>query len=350
MRLHGRVLLVLALVATASCGDDDDAAGPSAEQSAKKVATALTSNVLFADGVVELGELPDQSNDTVSLKQEDQVLSLEPDVAEILALEVDNPDEDSDPVAATLMQFEGDADHHIEVPGGQGDADAGTDGGMGGIALKFMVDGDVCSKLCDDTFTITMLQAVRLKKGGVSKHLKRTIHLDCSKKGDHAQCPKSDEPSKPSGGSGGKSGSTKDAGTSTAGKSGSGSSAMMDATLGSELSKNLNNANNALCNKCTPFKGGTCSAMLPADAIACVKEVVTANGGRSDASGKLNSITIKLSDMLAACTSCDYTMCDPNYLATALLDLPSDLQDALNQCATDAGGMIGSSYDAGLAP
>jgi hypothetical protein len=343
-------LLVLTLVAAASCGDDDDATGDTSEQSAKKVATALTSNVLFADGVVELGELPDQSNDTVSLKQEDQVLSLQPDEAQILALEVDNPDEDTDPVAATLMQFEGDDDHHIEVPGGQGDADAGADAGTGGIALKFTVGSDVCSKLCDDTFTITMLQAVRLKKGGVSKHLKRTIHLDCSKKGDHSLCPKSSEPSKPSG-SAGKTGSTKDAGTSSGGNGGSGSGPSAEATTNAgEFSRALTNANNALCNKCMPFKKTPCAAMLPADAVSCVKDVVEANYDSAASSAILGTINVKLADMQAACTSCDYTMCDPNYFANAIEMLPQEVQDALNQCATDAGGMIGSSYDAGLAP
>lgn len=350
MRLHGRVMLVALLLASAACGDDDDAATSNSEQTAKKVATALTSNVLFADGVVELGEIPDTSEDTVSLKQEDQVLSLEPDTAEILALEVDNPGEGDNPVESTLMQFEGDEDHHVEVPKGTGGGDAGTDAGAGAntINIDFMVDGDVCAKLCDDTFTITMVQAVKLKKGGISKHLKRTIKLDCSKKGDHSACPKESTPS--TSGSSGKGGS---GGSSSAGKGGSGgssSSAIMDTTLGAEFGRVLAAANTALCTKCAPFKGTTCAAMLPKAAVACVQDAVAAKGGRADASAKLNEIAVKLGDILSACMACDYTMCDPNYLANELANLPEDLQTDFNTCAEDAGGMIGSSYDAGATP
>jgi hypothetical protein len=81
-----------------------------------------------------------------------------------------------------------------------------------------------------------------------------------------------------------------------------------------------------------------------------VQDVVKAKGGDPAASAKLNEIAVKLGDILSSCMACDYTACDPNYLANELPNLPQDIQDDFNKCAEDAGGMIGSSYDAGAAP
>ena len=160
MKSAARIAAVALLFAVA-CGDDDPAEdGNSDERTAKVVAASLTSNVTFENGVVTLGAIPDPSAESVKLSQENQSSSLAPGDSEILALEVDNPDQDEDPVAATLLQFEDDEDHHIEVPfSDENDAGMGADG----ISIPFKVDSNVCDKLCNKRFTINLIQAVKLK-------------------------------------------------------------------------------------------------------------------------------------------------------------------------------------------
>jgi hypothetical protein len=341
MKLGAWVVLIGLVLA--GCGDDDDdGAGSSAARTAKVVAASLTSNVVFADGVVEVGDIPATSESAVSLRQEDQVLTLAPMATQILALEVDNPDEEDDPVTATLMQFEGDDDDkkHIEVPKKSG---SGTDGGAASeINIDFTVGDDVCEKLCNDTFTISMIQAVKLKKGGISKHLKRTIKLDCTADGDPDLC--EDEPS-----SGSKDGGTSGrGGSSSAGKGGSGGATAAATSAGQEFARALGIANLALCS-CPEFMTPPCAAILPQTAVACIQDSAIANGGTSEVLAVINMLTADLKAAANACNSCDLTTCHPNVLKDALPMLPDDVAAEWEQCATDKGGMIGGTpADAGM--
>ena len=343
MKLGTRLLLIgLIGLPLVGCGDDDDDGSSGTDRAAKVVAASLTSNVLFADGVVKTGEIPPTSASTVSLKQEDQVLSLAPKTAEILTIEFDNPDEEDDPVTATLMQFEDDEKNHIEVDKESG-GDAGSDNE---IALEFMVDDDVCANLCDDTFTLTMIQAVKLKSGKISKRLKREIRLDCSDDGDPDKCEKASSGGAGGGATGGKGGS----GSSGKGGSSGGGGALEPTTVAMEFANALGLANLGLC-KCPAFSKGACAAMLPQTALSCIQDAAASGAENGATAGMLASLTAKFNSIVSACNSCDYTTCDPDLLADELTKLPSEVRGAFEQCATDKDGMIGGNLpDAGASP
>jgi hypothetical protein len=333
MTLGGRVVLIVLVVV--GCGDDDDADSGNAARTAKVVAASLTSNVVFADGTVELGDIP-ASDSSASLRQEDQVLSLAPKTAQILALEVVNPDEEDDPVVATLMQFEGDEEKHVEVPKDSG-GDAGTEGE---ISIAFEVGDEVCAKLCNDTFTITMIQAVKLSSGKISKHLERVIKLDCSEDGDPDLCEKDDKPS-----SGGKGGTS----SGGSGKGGAGGSTG-PTTIAEEFARALGTNNLALC-KCAEFgmtTGAACASLVPQPAVACIRDHL-AEAIDSESAPVITTLYDDLVAAMSSCSACDLTACDPNLVADALPMLSEEKRSQFEVCAEMAGGMIGgNARDAGL--
>jgi hypothetical protein len=328
MTLGGRVVLIALVLA--GCGDDDDGSGSNDDRTAKVVAASLTSNVRFAEGTVELGDIPATSASSVSLRQEDQVLSLAPNTAQIMALEVENPDEDEDPVTATLMQFEGDDENHIEVPKKTG----GDAGAADEISLMFTVNDDVCAELCNDTFEITMIQAVKLKSDKVSRHLKRTIKLDCSDDGDPDKC---EDTSAPAGGKGGKSGSSGKGGGGASGSSG-------PTTVAEEFARALGTNTLALC-RCPEFGmvmgSAGCKSLLPHPAVACIRDHLVEDGLDSETATVVGMLYDELVTSAAACMSCDLTTCDPQLLADALPMLPEGVRAQWETCAEMAGGVIG---------
>lgn len=185
--LHLQAACTWFLLAGVGCGDDAGQGGPAVGVN-DQASAALTQQVDFADGKVRDGSLPKTTADDVTVGDENGTYALKPDApADILALEVDNPDGD-DPVAATLLQFEGDDEHHVEVPTEV--AGAGT-----GIAIPFSVGADACADLCNQVYTLTLIETVRLESGAVGTFTRVVVELDCRDDGDPTRCPAGMAPS-----------------------------------------------------------------------------------------------------------------------------------------------------------
>jgi hypothetical protein len=56
------------------------------------------------------------------------------------------------------------------------------------VSLSYRLDSKVCDQLCDTTFTLKLVQAVKLKRGAISAHARGSIGLDCTAHGDHTRC------------------------------------------------------------------------------------------------------------------------------------------------------------------
>jgi hypothetical protein len=148
--------------------------------------SALRQTVDFAGGMVEDGDLPTTTADDVTVSDENGTYTLRPgEPPDILALGADHPPDD--PVAATLLQFEGDDGHHIEVPadGNASDSD---------IAIEFSVGPDACDELCNEVYTLVLIEAVRLEGGDISARNRVVIELDCREHGNPARCPAGEPP------------------------------------------------------------------------------------------------------------------------------------------------------------
>jgi hypothetical protein len=99
----------------------------------------------------------------------------------IMPLNVQNPDDATNPTKSVLMQFKGAADHLTVPP-------SSSTTGPGDLNLELLVDTDVCKDLCNRAFTIALEEAVLLKDGTVSAHASHDLMLDCAKKGDSKLC------------------------------------------------------------------------------------------------------------------------------------------------------------------
>ncbi len=294
------------LTAGASCTSSGKQA---ATPTGKAVAEALTTGANFPDGLIKKGAIPAADADKVSLAQNDPPIKLKPGDSVIMSLDADNPDEDSDPVDATLIQFE-DSDSHIEVPrasgdGGSGDAgpsdtDAGSQTGVARLKTRLDLDGSTCDNLCNQEFTIRMFQAVLLKSGKVSKKLNRDFTLDCTEHGDSSKCEKSSSKS--------------DAGTSTKTDSGSsngkgGSSGGGDASVNS-YGGLLSGAYTAFdlaacgCGSAADMAGGAYCANAPfsSSTVTCIKDGINA-ANASDVSTAASCQTQAINQAAATCMS-----------------------------------------------
>jgi hypothetical protein len=300
-----------------SCGDDDGGGEPkegggggSDEQKIEKVAMALTGGVEFENGSIVAALLPDPDNETVELDQSATTLRLEPGGAEILPLEVSNPDSADSQVEAVLLQFEG-ADEHVqvEVEGSEDETET--------FNLPFSIDAGICDALCNEVVRLKLLQAVRMTDGTVSKHLERLLDLDCSDDGDADACEEDDAPRA------GSSGSNPPGG---GGSSGGGDSAIRRADT---FASALIGANNGLC-MC--MGTSPCDAIYPRDSLDCIKDEITGATDSESVNG-INMLTNTLVGARSACSACDMTTCPASLLADGLAGLPTDLGDAILECA-----------------
>jgi hypothetical protein len=189
MKIEKRILGVIAFGLVA-CGGT--APKPSQSGGLTALAAALMAGVHFEDGQLEKETLPtaDSSTGRVKLSRDASALVIAPAGASIMALDVDNPDQDINAVAATLIQF-ADGDGYIKVPAATKtkttDAGAGQ-GDLFHIENPFKVDDDLCKGLCDRVYETQIEFAVLLRDGKVSRHEMRDLEVDCSKRGDPAKC------------------------------------------------------------------------------------------------------------------------------------------------------------------
>lgn len=223
---------LLGVGACMSSGDGGAAAGTGRDTPAA-AAEDLTNALMLAGGEVVSGDIPAADATDVTVTPGGDTLTLVPGEADILPLGVDNPDEDTNPVAAALLQFDG-ADDHIRAEGT-------SMGGM--LAQMYSVADSACDKLCNKVYTITMYEAVELEDGSVSERAVQTIDLDCTKDGDAKLC---GDGKGGSGGSGGAGGSGATGGT--------GATPIDPKSAAGMLQNSLMALSNEIC-KCL---GGTC--------------------------------------------------------------------------------------------
>ena len=308
----------LACVGALSCGDDDAQKGvTSGGQNVAKVAMALTGGVDFENGSVVAGLLPDPDNQTVHLDEASTTLSLAPGGADILPLDVMNPDAADTPVAAVLLQFEG-AKEHVEVS---------VDGSameMETFELPFTIGDDVCAGLCDALTRLKLLAAVRMSDDSVSEHIERLLQIDCRSAGDHSACEAAPSPAveKPATGAG----QPRDGGSSSSGGS-------SPTTLATTFAGALTGANSALC-PCAGFSASPCDALVPNAAIKCIRGAVEAAAADTAVTAAINTLTSALTMATADCRSCNAAgLCPATLFADALADLPKALADEILVCA-----------------
>lgn len=298
-----------------SCGGDDDPAaeggGSSSGQDIAKVAMALTGGVDFENGAVVAALLPDPSNETVQLDQGSTTLSLEPGGAEILPLDVTNPDASDTQVEAVLLQFEG-ADEHIEVT-----VDGSTDA-MESFELDFTVAADICDALCNEVVRLKLMQAVRMTDGSVSEHLERLLELDCSSDGDADACEGAKPMTEPGGGT-----------EQPDGGSGGGPDS---ATVAAAFASALVGANGGLC-KCAGFSADPCDAIVQYEAITCIRMAIEAAAGDTDVASAVSALQATLLQATSSCGACDATACPATLLSDGLDSLPSALAADILDCA-----------------
>jgi hypothetical protein len=308
MRL-GFWLGLLALSATAACGDDSGDDGASAGEDSRAVAEALTDGIAFDRGLLRSGEIPKPSADTVRLSQDEDVLRLAPGGTALMTLAVDNPEED-DPVESALIQFE-DADDHIEVPAGGGDAGAEEDA----LSLSFELGDDLCDAFCNRLFTIRMIQAVKLVSGGISRHLVRTLELDCRQHGDADLCESDDE--------------ERDAGSGSGGAGGGGSGST---TTSRELTSAIAQVNLAACMCEAPGDNDPYCETAPYERadVTCLGDAVSADAALRAAASCLE---MRLATTAGGCT-CSDPACYGDVIATAIgtCSDTGDLETALEDC------------------
>jgi len=196
----GKLVCFAALLVAAGCSLD--AGDPPERDEGEAVLQALSEAVNFEGGTVIEGALPDTTAPDVSIAPLSETVIMAPDADSIMAIEVDNPDEGSDPVASTLIRF-ANARSYIEVQASsrkrpvdaEGDGDAGTgDAGDTSVATTvrienpFTVAGDVCAGLCDKVFAVDVTEVSTLESGAVGESNTRTLALDCRTAGSASDC------------------------------------------------------------------------------------------------------------------------------------------------------------------
>lgn len=302
-----------AVIGTLGCSSSGkQSASPS--QSSKAVAEALTTGVAFDHGLLKKGQLPAATATGVNVQPASEKLILQPSTGAIMALDVDNPDEATDPVKATLIQFE-DNSSHVEVA--RGKADAGTSDAGAGAAGKvhleesFKLGTDVCKDFCNKTFDVKMFMAVMLNSGKISQHATRTFTLDCTQDGNAANCDKpSDAGTK---GTAGKPSPKVDAGK----RDGAVDLNSPEERLGAAYA----GFDKAVCGCSTlPDKASTyCGdAPVPLSVVDCIKARVQANKSMACVMGKVNCDVAAINALATTCASCSCNS-NPNQMLGAAL-------------------------------
>jgi hypothetical protein len=166
------------LLAAVACG------GSQSKHRQVSAAQALTDSLDFEGGVLRTGNIPETTDDGVTLVEDDVSLIMNPDdPSGAMSLTADNPNEADDPIDLAMIHFAG-ADEHIEVPRPPAKKGAAS----GAMTLKYSLKDDVCDALCNRVFDIDMEQSMHLEGGGVGAHVTTTVSLDCRKRGDSALC------------------------------------------------------------------------------------------------------------------------------------------------------------------
>lgn len=218
----GTWLGLAAIVCAAGCSSSGKKTANQGDS--KAVSEALSTGIMVEHGMKLAGVIPKPTATKVDVTQQDDApLMLAPagNGDSIMSLDADNPDEDTDPVTAMLMQF-GDSNDHIEADVEASESDGGTaDAGTTTkhYEVKFTVDDSICKNFCKGEFEGVMVQALKLKKGGITKHVNRNFKLDCRDKGAET-C----EADKDKGGGKKDAGEDKGGGGTDAGGGGSGGS------------------------------------------------------------------------------------------------------------------------------
>lgn len=187
-------LSAIVLVPSLACGGGSSKSPGKVASGA--AAQALTDGLTFEGGVVKTGGLPDASNQKVTLDPGSGALALKPSESMLMPLDITNPDEDTDPVAATLLQF-GDSNSHVEIPRKSPDGamlDSGNMASANGVVhleVKIGVGTNICKDLCLGRIQVKMLLAALLESGAVGQHAMRDVELDCTDGGDASKCPAS---------------------------------------------------------------------------------------------------------------------------------------------------------------
>lgn len=280
------------LVAFAACmssGDGGSGSGASGSGRDTPAAAAqdLTNALMLVGGEVVSGDIPEADATDVTVMGGGDTLTLVPGEADILPLGVDNPDEDTNPVAAALLQFEG-SDDHIRAEGTS----------MGGMVVEmYSVSKGACDKLCNKVYKITMYEAVELEDGSVSERAVQTIDLDCTKDGDPKLCGDGKGGSGGAGGAGGAGGS---------GGGGTSAPVMLDPNSAAGM---LQNSLMALSNEVCKCQGGTCG---PEESIAmdldCIGPVFAEHESMSKAFLECVNDAVQAAAACVVGASCDPTV------------------------------------------
>jgi hypothetical protein len=333
----GTWLGLAALVCAAGCSSSGKKTANQGDS--KAVSEALTTGITVEHGKKLAGVIPKATATDVDVTQDDAPLMLAPNGGEsIMSLDADNPDEDTDPVAAMLMQFDGSDEHFeadVEASGSDaGTADAGTSTGTKHYSVSFTVDDSICKNFCKGSFDGAMLAALKLKKGGITKHLKRPFKLDCTKEGAET-CEKDKESTKKDAGSdNGGGGSSADAGGGdTGGNTNTGINNYLSAvrafsTAGCKCAKSST----------TPF----CAAGVSMDDFTCIKDALNVDTATSDKWATCAAAVINPKLVTACANACtDPAACAPSVVVTGAdgctYQPSTAVKDALDACMLSTG-------------
>ncbi len=177
-------VMVTAGLLLSGCYDSNSGGGGSGSSPA---AEQMSESAGFVGSDQISGEMPEPTATGVTVtpvggSSGEPSVSIQPGETIDLRIEIDNPDESSDPVVATLIRF-GDAGEYFEVPIMQSSASGSYIGNILSVA------SDACDGLCDTEHEVVVFEAVLLESGQVSKSSRRTIVLDCTRDGDPKACP-----------------------------------------------------------------------------------------------------------------------------------------------------------------
>ncbi len=215
--------IIILGVASGCWGSSGNGAGAGGGTTNAAAALALTKAVSFTGGTLLNGAVPNADTTDVSLIPASGQMLLPGDTS-LLGFDIDDASGGNDPASSALLQFE-DAPEHFSVNldssssggsdastaaqdsgsgsgvdagggsagSGGGSVDAGTTSGTPGhrmrhVSLQYKLAATVCDQLCDTTFSLKLVQAVKLKSGHVSSHAQGSVELDCTTKGDHSRC------------------------------------------------------------------------------------------------------------------------------------------------------------------
>jgi len=170
------------------------------ERDEELLAEALTAAVSFEDGTVIDGPLPASTRNDIGITPLEDVVIVSPGApTRIMALIVDNPDEGSDPVASTLIQF-ANSRSYVDVEATTRRAlDASTrdpsvtepsEPSATEVVIEngYTVDANVCATLCDKIYATTVTEASVLESGAIGARSTREIAVDCRDAGSRDNC------------------------------------------------------------------------------------------------------------------------------------------------------------------